>query len=341
MQQSTHAAPATYLAVLPQLWQRRVTCDEGGGGKSPGSRSIAPAQDGQLKGAPVLSLETKERTCAGLYVFGRGFRIDPPEYGGDPPILRTVKTVVGFKAMWRNILGRLSVVGFALCVASLPGCGPRANIPPIPVSLERALAPLDSVAVLARQLAPVLYVTPAEKFPLVRVVAVVHPSLRLIAYNLLWADDIHGSWIPFTVPTDQEVVWVGYDETKAPTDVWTYWHGFFLHTRWPKKQVAINVQWGKHGSMPRGMNINDLPPSHSLKLFYGATMVLLPDIWLGDLTRRGPLCFCHTYGSYLDYSIPILLNDRIDFVVRQANPDAELRAVFGHYSRKPFWPLGF
>jgi hypothetical protein len=186
-----------------------------------------------------------------------------------------------------------------------------------------------------------LYVTPDEKFPLVRVVAVLHPSLRLISYNLLWSDDIHGSWIPFTVPTDEEIVWVGYDESKVPTDVWTYWHGFFLHTPWSKRQVAINVQWGKHGSMPRGLNLNDLPPSHSLKFFYGASIVLLPDILLGDLTRRGPLCFCHTYGEYLNYSVPIRVSERIDVVVREENPDESLRAVFGHYSRKPFWPLGF
>lgn len=243
--------------------------------------------------------------------------------------------------MRHKSLTGLNKLALLLGVALLPGCGPRAHIPLNPVSIERALAPLDSGAVLARRLAPVLYVTPAEKFPLARVVAVVHPSLRIIAYNLLWLDDIHGSWIPFTVPTDQEVVWVGYDETNAPTDVWTYWHGFILHTPWPKKQVAINVQWGKHGSMPRGMNMQDLPPSHSLKFFYGATMFLLPDILLGDLTRSGPLCFCHTYGEYLNYSVPIVLSNRITVVVREENPDEALRAVFGHYSQKPFWPLGF
>jgi hypothetical protein len=286
-------------------------------------------------------LETKERTCAGLYVFGRGFRIDPPEYDGDPPILRTVRPVVGRKAIWLKSLSTITKAAFFLGLILLPGCGPRAHIPVGPVSLERALAPLDSGAVLARRLAPVLYVTPDEKFPLKRVVAVVHPNLRLIAYNLLWSDDIHGSWIPFTVPTDQEIVWVGYDKTKAPTDVWTYWHGFFLHTPWPKSQVAINVQWGKHGSMPRGLKLEDLPPSHSLRLFYGATMVLLPDILLGDLTRRGPLCYCHTYGAYLNYSVPIQLSERIDVVVRDTDPDFALRAVFGHYSQKPFWPLGF
>lgn len=223
----------------------------------------------------------------------------------------------------------------------LGACGPRAHIPQNPVSIERALAPLDSGAVLARRLAPVLYVTPDEKFPLERVVAVLHPFQRIIAYNLLWRDDVHGSWIPRTIATDQEIVWVGYDRSNTPTDVWTYWHGFILHMPWKKKQVAINVQWGKHGSMPRGMNLNDLPPTHSLKFYYGATLFGLPDILLGDLTRSGPFCFCNTYSQYLNYSVPIKVSERIDVVVREQDPEETLRAVFGPYSRKPFWPVGF
>lgn len=274
-------------------------------------------------------------------MFGRGFRIDPPEFDGDPTILRIVDPFVDFKAMLRNGLRAISQQLLLILLVAGTACGPHAHIPPSPVSVEQALTPLDSGAMLARRLAPILYVTPDEKFPLDRVVAVLHPSQRIVAYNLLWRDDVHGSWIPRTVATDQEVVWVGYDRNFVPTDVWTYWHGFFLHTPWSGKQVAINVQWGKHGSMPRGMNLNNLPPSHSLKFFYGATLVGLPDILLGDLTRRGPLCFCHTYGEYLNYSVPIKVSEHIDVVVREADPEETLRAVFGPYSRKPFWPLGF
>jgi hypothetical protein len=245
------------------------------------------------------------------------------------------------KVMLRKRLRVFKSALTCLTLALLSGCGPRAHIPLSPVSVARALAPQDSGAVLARRLAPILYVTPDEKFPLERVVAVLHPAQRIIAYNLLWRDDIHGSWIPHTVATDQEVVWVGYDRNGSPTDVWTYWHGFFLHTAWSKSQVAINVQWGKHGSFPRGMNLNDLPPSHSLKFFYGATLVGLPDILLGDLTRSGPFCFCHTFGEYLNYSVPIKVSEKITVVVREENPDEALLAVFGPYSHKPFWPLGF
>lgn len=133
-------------------------------------------------------------------------------------------------------------VGLALSV--LTACGPHAHIPLRPANLPNALAPTDSGALLARRLAPVLYLQRDETFPLEQVVAVLHPLRRLIAYHLLWRDDVHGSWIPFTVPTDEEVLWVGYDSTYAPTDIWTYWHGQILHTTWPRSQVAIDIQWG-------------------------------------------------------------------------------------------------
>jgi hypothetical protein len=107
------------------------------------------------------------------------------------------------------------------CVV-LTACGPRAHIPPVPVHIQAAVDSGDSGAILARALAPILYLQRDEWFPLERAVAVLHPTRRLIAYHLLWRDDVHGSWIPFTVPTDEEVVWVGYDSTSAPTDIWTY-----------------------------------------------------------------------------------------------------------------------
>ena len=221
------------------------------------------------------------------------------------------------------------------------GCGPRAHIPMRPVALPGALSPTDSGAVLARSLAPVLYLQRDETFPLSRAVAVVHPYKRIIAYHLLWRDDVNGSWIPFTVATDQEIVWVGYDESGAPTDIWTYWHGPILHTKWPKQQVAINVQWGKHGSLPRGIRESDLPRTRTLNFFYASTIFLLPDIWLGDLTRKGPAGFFHSYRRYRDFSKTIMLSSHLDAITKTDHPDPILRAVFGKYSHKPEWPQGF
>jgi hypothetical protein len=228
----------------------------------------------------------------------------------------------------------------ALGAGLLSACGPRAHIPPRPVSVPGALSERDSVAGLARTLAPLLYLQVDEWFPLERVVAVVHPTRRIVGYHLLWRDDVHGSWIPFTVPTDQEVVWVGYDQTATPTDLWTFWHVTILHSDWRGRgPPQIDVQWGKHGSLPRGMIESDLPRNLKLNAFYFLSWIGLPDIWLGNLTRRGPWCFCKGYGRYRDFSKPLSLSNRIDVVVQTENPTEALAAVFGKpFSRKRPWP---
>ena len=208
--------------------------------------------------------------------------------------------------------------------------------------LPAALAPTDSDARLARTLAPLLYLQRDEWFPLDRAVAVVHPTRRIIAYHLLWRDDIHGSWIPFTVPTDEEVVWVGYDASHAPTDLWTFWHGKILHADWHDRgPAAVNVQWGKHGSLPRGIIESDLPRLRTLNAFYAYHFLLLPDIWLGRITRPGPLGFFHSYDRYRDFSRLLVLSDSLDVVVRTIDARESLEAVFGKpYSKKIAWPEG-
>jgi hypothetical protein len=225
-----------------------------------------------------------------------------------------------------------------LLSAFLVGCGPHAHIPLRPIDLPGALAASDSSALLARTLAPVLYIQRDETFPLSRVVAVVHPTKPLIAYHLLWRDDVNGSWIPFTVPTDEEVVWVGYDRSHAPTDVWTYWHGTILHTPWPRSQVGIDVQWGKHGSLPAGIIESSLPKPKTLNFFYAATRFLIPDQLLGRVVRKGEVFFPHSYKRYRDFSHVMPLSTRIDVVTKNEKPEAVLQAVFGKYSHKPNWP---
>jgi hypothetical protein len=59
----------------------------------------------------------------------------------------------------------------------LTAYGPRAHIPPRPVVVPGALTGSDSGAVLARALAPLLYVERDEWFPLEHVVAVLHPPI--------------------------------------------------------------------------------------------------------------------------------------------------------------------
>lgn len=245
-------------------------------------------------------------------------------------------TTVGAAVPRHDTYQRLLLPAAALVFAM--GCGPRAHIPVRPIDLRGALGPADSGAMLARSLAPVLYLQRDERFPLSRVVAVLSQTQPIIAYHLLWRDDVNGSWIPFTVATDQEIVWVGYDKSGAPTDIWTYWHGTILHTPWNKSTPAVDVQWGKHGSLPRGIVESSLPSPKKLNFFFAATRFLVPDQLLGRMNRSGPVIFGHSYRRYRDFSRVMTTADKLDAIARTDDPDEILRSVFGKYSRKPPWP---
>jgi hypothetical protein len=208
------------------------------------------------------------------------------------------------------------------------------------LTVAGALSESDSIARLAHRLAPLLYQQRDEWFPLERAVAVVHPTRPIIGYHLLWRDDAHGAWIPFTVPTDEEIVWIGYDASGAPTDLWTYWHGKVLHTDWRGRGTpAVDVQWGKHGLLPRGMIESDLPRFRTLNSFYVFHQLGMIDILLGRITRPGPSGFFHSYRRYRDFTHVLRLGDVLDVVVRNEEPSAALEAVFGTpYSEKNPWP---
>ena len=231
----------------------------------------------------------------------------------------------------------LAAAAIAACIAAA-ACAPRHAIPPRPPTPEPELAPSPLERSIARTVAPTLYLQRDEMFQVERVVAVVHPNGGMIGYHILWRDDAHGAWLPFTDPTDEEVVWVGVDSAGRATDLWTYWHGTILHAPWPGGRPEVDVQWGKHGSMPRGTRAGDLPFPKTQPLFY-AFAWFLPDLWLGALDRPGPRCFCHGYRRYTSFTDPYPLADRLDVVVRTADPGPTLRATFGDgYAGKPAWP---
>src|SRR5512142_1951151 len=83
----------------------------------------------------------------------------------------------------------------ALAALSLGACVPRQKIPPVPVRVQDSADSAD--VALARALAPTLYVQRDEPFPLIRVVAVLHPTKPIIAYHLLWRHDVNGQWVPW------------------------------------------------------------------------------------------------------------------------------------------------
>jgi len=254
----------------------------------------------------------------------------------------TVKSPIGWLPgpPGARVPGR-QLMGFALFVLALilSACGPRLRVPALDAALTGIAPAPDSVVESARSLAPTLYLQPDETFPLLRVVAVQHPTRRIIAYHLLWRDDVHGAWVPFSSPTDQEIIWVGYDDEGRPTRLWTYWHGTIVGTDWTDKGTpAVDVQWGKHAPLPRETLLDDLPWILHPRIYYAFTWAL-PDLLLGALQRDGPLCFCRGFDRYRQFTIQVPLASRLDLVVVRADPDPILTAVFGErYSRKPPWP---
>jgi hypothetical protein len=107
--------------------------------------------------------------------------------------------------------------------------------------------------------APRVFVTRMEPFRLMDAAAIVHPSGDVIAYHLFWEDDI--DYPDDNEPSDHEVVWCILSSDRTRLQAFrTYFHGrvlagadealrdAVLHGGRP----AVMVQWGKHGSMPRG-----------------------------------------------------------------------------------------
>jgi hypothetical protein len=130
---------------------------------------------------------------------------------------------------------------------------------------DRALAldpPRDPNAIEWRRItafAPRVFAHRDEPFALTDVAAILHPDTGSIAYHLFWEDDI--DFPDDNEPSDHEVVWVQPSrDGRRVEHVWTYFHGRLLEAG-PEAiaeaqanggRAAVYVQWGKHGSMPRG-----------------------------------------------------------------------------------------
>lgn len=127
------------------------------------------------------------------------------------------------------------------------------------LALDPPRAPgADERAAILR-FAPRVYTTPDEIFSLKDAAAILHSSERLIAYHLFWEDDI--DFPDDNDPCDHEVVWVQFSRDRRSIErFWTYFHGRILEAGEDALREAadhemrprVNVQWGKHGSMPLG-----------------------------------------------------------------------------------------
>lgn len=108
------------------------------------------------------------------------------------------------------------------------------------------------------RLAPRVFQVTSEPFRLRDAVAIHHPEEPLIAYHFFWEDDI--DFPADNDPCDHELVWIRYERTSLKLiDFYTYFHGRILSTPAAVREASdhggrprVNVQWGKHGSLPYG-----------------------------------------------------------------------------------------
>lgn len=102
------------------------------------------------------------------------------------------------------------------------------------------------------KLAPKLLTVKGEPFKLRDAIAIHHPEKPIIAYHLMWEDDI--DFPEDNDPVDHEVLWVTYStDTQTPTYMQTYFHGNILKLKANHKSF-IGIEWGKHGSVPLSEN---------------------------------------------------------------------------------------
>lgn len=217
---------------------------------------------------------------------------------------------------------------------------------------------------LVRQFAPRIYVARSEFFPLKDFAVILHPAKRLIAYHFFWEDDI--DFPEDNDPCDHELMWVQYAADRLSLErVWTYFHGRILDggkealedARRHHMRPRVNVQWGKHGSMPAGWQdlkiLRDSSPPQSdpisLKVYNEETFRTLstqgrrlPDHPLG--VRGGwPRRFSGDWAAFSDFSRlvePLELLDRKRMALVSSWNSATINQHFLTYNFRPKteWP---
>jgi hypothetical protein len=239
------------------------------------------------------------------------------------------------------------------------------------LAIDPPREPTREELAIVRRFTPRVYTTPSEFFPLKDAAAVAHPTERLVAYHLFWEDDI--DFPDDNDPCDHEVVWVGYSaDGRSLEHVWTYFHGRILvggddaltDARAHAMRPRINVQWGKHGSMPAGWerlpivaDEGDIERKY-LKLEAPITLSQYNDATFRKLSTEGrrqidhpiakrlgwPPRFRGTWGEFVDFSRPVgvlaLLDQRKMVVVSRWN-SAVINQQFLTYNFRPKteWPI--
>jgi hypothetical protein len=225
---------------------------------------------------------------------------------------------------------------------------------------------------LLERLTPRVFVTPTEPFGLKDFAAVLHPTARLVAFHLFWDDDI--DFPDDNDPCDHEVAWVRYGADGASVEaIWTYFHGRILSGgaaaledgRRHAMRARVNVQWGKHGSLPAGWSrlriearadeaeADFVPVGRPVTIdrymqgafrklsTVGARMAGHP------LARRGrwPERFGGTWAEFVEFSRPadalaLLRERRMGLVSRWNNAVINRRFLTYNFRPKTEWPPG-
>jgi hypothetical protein len=151
------------------------------------------------------------------------------------------------------------------------------------------------------KLAPRLYTVKGEPFPLKDAAAVMHPSEPWIAYHLFWEDDI--DFPNDNDPCDHEVVWVRYG--AGGEAVYAYYHGRHL-----KGGSRIDVQWGKHGSLPEGWRAMPAVVADQKRTWERLSTKGRQDAD-SPLGRGWPLKFTGTWEDFTRFEVPVDLAARL------------------------------
>src|ERR1044072_7678916 len=162
----------------------------------------------------------------------------------------------------------------------------------------------DEEGKVVRRFAPRIYVTPSEFFPLKDFAVLVHPERRVIAYHIFWEADI--DFPEDNDPCDHELIWVEYAEDRHTlTRVWTYFHGQILDSgkeavdeaRQHQMRPRINVQWGKHGSMPVGWESLTIRRDSGAQATEAISLKLNNDETFRRLSSEGRRLLTHPLGG--------------------------------------------
>ena len=185
------------------------------------------------------------------------------------------------------------------------------------LGLDKPRKPTDAEMELAKKFLPRLNTTKSEPFKLKDIVVVIHPDKdkRLLAYHLIWEDDI--DFLIDNDPADHEIVWVKYSKDLKVEGAWSYWHGKILSTAFAvpaanssNSRVQVYVQWGKHASLLEGWKdyigidspIPEYPEFHSLE-FSRLCNERTPAE--GHYAERWPKRFEGDFEEFIDFSVEI------------------------------------